>query len=106
MINLLKSVDSYYHQKYPDHIILYRIRDCYTAFMKDAQQLAILCKTPLKFTEEEIPTFTIPSQDYLDLSCFVSHFGLKVKAIMYRNDAGEYDIPDIERLKMEEDMDY
>lgn len=31
---------------------------------------------------------------------------IEVKLIQYRNDKGEYDLPDIKRLKAEQEMDY
>lgn len=92
---------SYYKGLYPEAIVLYRIGSNYVILGDDATMVT----NSLALTTDRTPgVFKFPYDDSATLDKLGDVFQLKM--IVYRNDDGELDYPDIQRLKQEEDEDY
>lgn len=92
---------SYYKELYPEAIVLYRIGNNYVVLGDDAAMVT----NSLALTTDRTPGVSkFPYDDLATLDKLGDTFQLKMVA--YRNDDGELDYPDIQRLKQEEDEDY
>lgn len=95
------EVYSYYRRLYPGVIVLYHIADNYVALGDDAVAVAqTLVGTAAGVSEE----FGFPVDDVGLIGRLGDVFQLKM--IDYRNDDGDFDYPDIQRLKQEKYEDY
>lgn len=96
---------NYYKALYGDAVIMFRVKDFYQMFLRDALWAAPLLQLNLA-SESQIATLIFPCERYMDYVAILSACGKEVHAIHYRNDAGEFDIPDVERLHQERASDY
>lgn len=106
MTSHLKLAGEYYHDRFPGSIIFYRLGDSYVAFLEDAQRAASILRKPIEMTADGVPSLSIVQSEYLDSTELLAMCNVPVHGIIYRNDDGEFDIPDVNLLKEEEEMDY
>lgn len=98
-----RQIEAYDHFRrlYPGVIVLYHIADNYVALGEDADAVAqSLVGTAAGVWDE----FGFPVDDVGFISKLGDCFQLKI--IDYRNDDGDFDYPDIQRLKQEKYEDY
>lgn len=95
------EVYSYYKKLYPEAIVLYRIGSNCVVLGDDATMVTNLLALT---TDKVLGVFKFPYDDLITLDKLGDSFQLKT--IVYRNDDGELDYPDIQRLKQEKDEDY
>lgn len=105
MTNYITLANEYYKNKYPGYIIFYRKNDDFVAYLENAARVSRVLGIPVAQTKEEIPYVSIHHLEFLDVVGFLNTCGISAKGILYRNDNGEYDIPDVEVLEAEENMD-
>lgn len=94
------EVYEYYKMLYPGYLVLYHVGEFYIALGDDATRVAGAFDRDEPITEE----CWIP-YDSVDIISRLGNIS-RLKMIDYRNEDGEYDFPDIERLKQEESEDY
>lgn len=83
-----RQIDAYryYKQQYPDALILFHIIGQYLAIFNDGH------------------TEAFPDDDIDKLSDLGDTYELRI--IEYRNDAGEFDFPDIKQIETDKERDY
>ena len=97
---------AYYKAQYPASILLFRVGNFYEAYLDDAEKIReLLGSSQLKFAQHA-QTVCLPSDNILECVSQIDGSGCKIRLIEYRNDAGEYVIPDVECLESEKEMDY
>lgn len=93
---------NYYKSLSPGALVLFQIGTNYVALSDDAVKVAqVLCNKCDSI--EDMAVF--PTSD-VSLISELADSGMELKMVAYRNDAGELDYPDVERLKQEEKEDY
>lgn len=96
------EVYSYYKGLSPGALVLFHVGTNYVALSDDAVMVAKVLGNKCVSTEGMA---TFPASD-LSLISMLADAELELKMITYRNDAGELDFPDVERIKQEKDEDY
>lgn len=97
---------AYYKERTPDSILLFRVKDMYEAYFADADKIGLLFGgTQFKF-ETRPQTVSLQSDQIFDCLAFLGDAGVSARLIECRNDDGEFDIPDVSRLKREKEMDF
>lgn len=105
MKHKIQKANLYYRDKVPGSIVFYKLSDGYTAFNTDMDKISHLVGAPV-IIKYELPAITLPHQDFFDRVEILGQCGIPYQSIIYRNDAGELDVPDIEKLKEEQEIDY
>ncbi len=90
----------YYKGLYSPFIIFFRIGNSYRAFHDDAELVSEALGVPIDNGCAELP-----AEGILDAIGKLSESGHQSKTVTYRNESGEYDIPDVELLKQEKEAD-
>jgi DNA mismatch repair ATPase MutS len=93
---------NYYKSLSPGALVLFQIGTNYVALSDDAAKVAQALGNKCDSTEE---MSVFPASD-VSLISELADSGKELKIVTYRNDAGELDYPDVERLKQEEKEDY
>lgn len=93
---------NYYKSLSPGAMVLFQIGTNYVALSDDAAKVAQALGNKCNSTEEMA---VFPVSD-ASLISELADSGMELKMVTYRNDAGELDYPDVERLKQEEMEDY
>lgn len=93
---------SYYKSLSPGALILFQIDTNYVALSDDATKVAQVLGNKCDLTDGMA---MFPTSD-VSLISELADFGIELKMVKYRNDAGELDYPDVEQLKQEEKEDY
>lgn len=93
---------SYYKSLSPGAIVLFQIGTNYVALLDDAAKVAQVLGNECDLAEDIVE---FPVSD-VSLISRLADTGVELKMVAYRNDAGELDYPDVERLKQEEKEDY
>lgn len=93
---------NYYKSLSPGALVLFQIGTNYVALSDDAVKVAQVLGNKCDSIEDMavFPTSDVP------LISELADSGMELKMVAYRNDAGELDYPDVERLKQEEKEDY
>lgn len=95
------EVYRYYKHLYPESILLFHVGHSYVILSDDARQVdKILSNKP----SSDLDIYTLSDSEMQAISKIGDHAAIQV--IHYRNDIGEYDYPDIERLTREQVDDY
>lgn len=94
------EVHGYYKALHPKALILYRIPGHYMVLGEDVNR-ALKSLSTIRVLE---PGVGIMPDNLPVLSLFGSD-GTEVCIVSYRNDNGIFDLPDIERIKAEKEMD-
>lgn len=95
------EVHSYYKDLYPNALILYKLPDQYMILGLDVD-----------VAQESIPEIQIVEPgvglipDKASMLSALSADGMEVHIVLYRNDAGVLDLPDIAKIKEEQAMDF
>lgn len=99
-----KQIEAYNYYKglSPGALILFHIGAEYVALSEDADIVARTLGTGCN-SSEGVASF--PASD-MSLFSKLADCGKELKTIAYRNDDGELDYPDIDRLKRETEEDY
>lgn len=93
---------NYYKSLSPGALVLFQIGTNYVALLDDAVKVAQVLGNKCDSTED-IAEFPVSDVSIISR---LADTGLELKMVAYRNDAGELDYPDVERLKQEEKEDY
>lgn len=93
---------SYYKGLSPGAIVLFQIGTNYVALSDDAAKVAQVLGNKCDSTED-MAAFPVSN---VALISKLADTGVELKMVTYRNDAGELDFPNVERLKQEEKEDY
>lgn len=90
-------------------LLLFRVRNNYEAYFDDATSISAILNIQLH-TEEVgnivISKVVLPASDILDLVGDIGNYNKQCKLIQQRNEAGDFDLPDVELLKREQELDY
>ena len=106
-----KAIEVYQHYKslYGPMLLLFRVRNDYEAYLEDAVRISEILGFQL-FTETVggvvFNKVALPSSDILGLVGKLSECGTTCKLIQARDSDGEFGLPDLQRAKMEQEMDY
>lgn len=93
---------NYYKSLSPGELVLFQIGTNYVALSDDAVKVAQVLGNKCDSIEDMA---VFPTSD-VSLISELADSGMELKMVAYRNDAGELDYPDVERLKQEEKEDY
>jgi len=99
-----KQIEAYrfYRGLYPSALLLFHPGGGYVAMSDDARRAAVILGND---TDIVNGTLTLPDDDFGVISK-LGAAGVDVRIINYRNDDGERDYPDVERLKREREEDF
>lgn len=106
MTNRIILAGVYYHQKYPGSLIFYRLDEHYVAFEADAERAAKVLQRNIITNPEGVDCLQLLRSEFLDAVELLAMCGISVKGISYRDDSGEYAVPDVKILSEEEEIDY
>lgn len=93
---------NYYKSLSPGALVLFQIGTNYVALSDDAVKVAQVLGNKCDSTED----MAVFLASDVSLISELADSGNELKMVTYRNDAGELDYPDVERLKQEEKEDY
>lgn len=93
---------NYYKSLSPGALVLFQIGTNYVALSDDAVKVAQVLGNKCDSIEDMA---VFPTSD-VSLISELADSGMELKMVAYRNDVGELDYPDVERLKQEEKEDY
>ena len=96
----------YYHQKYPGSLIFYRLDEHYVAFQNDAERAAKILQRNVSAARTGVKCLQIARYEFLDAVESLAVCGLHAQGITYRDDSGNFAVPDVKILSEEEEMDY
>lgn len=98
----------YYKGKYGSKIIMFRIGNEYQMYLDDARRVSEILDVPLNLSagDNDIYSVVLPEESILDYMDELSIYGIESKLISYRDDDGNFVIPDVLRLNQEENDDY
>ena len=109
MNNKTAEAYHYYKSKCGTEILLFRVRDNYEAYFEDAENIGQILRVEMH-TElvgnVAINKIALPALNILDVISDLSCNGVSYRLIQSRNAAGEFDIPDVEQIKREQNMDF
>lgn len=91
----------YYHGLYPSALLLFHPGGGYVAMLDDARRAAEILGGQFCVVDDML---AIPDDDISLLSKLGDSTEFRI--IDYRNDRGEHDFPDVERIKQEQEADY
>ena len=106
MTSSIVQVEKYYHQKYPGTLIFFRVDDSFVAFDEDASRVAGVLQRPTFRDVSGQITISLDYNEYFESVELLSYCGFVAKAIVYRNDEGKFDVPDINYINEELESDY
>ena len=95
----------YYHAQYPNTVIFFRLGMYYTVFGKDAVKTASLIDVKHDHTYG-MESLSIPYKCFLEKLEVLQLCGIAFRGITYMDDNGNYAIPDVDRLKAEQEIYY
>lgn len=98
----------FYKRQYPEHIILFHIKDNYCALEDDAGVVAKINSSSVLYNSKEGYCWSNFNQNKLQLVCDklknIAH--VPVTVIDYRNDQGSFDIPKVKQILQDMEDDY
>lgn len=95
----------YYRAQYPNTVIFFRVGMCYTAFGDDAIKVALLIGAKHDYFYG-IESLSVPYECFLEKLEVTQLCGITFRGITYLDDNGQFAIPDVNRLKIEQEIDY
>lgn len=95
----------YYRAQYPNTVIFFRVGMCYTAFGEDAIKVALLIGAKSDYFYG-IESLSVPYECFLEKLEIIQLYGIAVRSITYLDDNGQFAIPEVDRLKVEQEIDY
>lgn len=95
----------YYRAQYPDTVIFFRLGMYCTAFGEDAVKTAPLIGVKHSHTYG-MASLSIPYKCFFEKLEVLQLCGIAFRGITYLDDNGNYAIPDVDRLKAEQEIDY
>ena len=104
---LEKIIAAYYYYKGQcgDGVVMFRYNDHYNACFDDARRVS----NALGIEVAEgcgLVVVQLPADSILDYVDELSMYGIRVMLVDYRNDRGDYDIPDVAIINKEKTEDY
>lgn len=98
-----KQIEAYdfYKKLYPSAVILFHVGSHYVALQQDAESIAKTLSINIDCSDNSI---SISDDDLRPLSRIGDYH--EVKIISYRGRDGNYDYPDVNQLKREQDEDF
>lgn len=94
-----------YYKSQRDGIPLFRVQGDYVAVFQDAEQISVTLSR--KLTEHDgVPLFKIPSGEIFNTLALLHEKNIAAYLISCRNEQGDYDFPDIDKLEEERRADY
>lgn len=99
----------YYKGRYAGKVIMFRIGNEYQMYLDDARRVSEILGVPFGVVtggNEMICTVTLPEEGILDCVDELYVYGIESKLVSYRDDNGNFTIPDVSRLYKEEIDDY
>ena len=102
-----KIIAAYYYYKGQcgDDVVMFRYNEHYHAYFDDARRVSNTLGVKL-FDDGEFTDVQLPVDSILDFVDELSMFGIKVTLIDYRNERGDFDIPDVAIINKEKIEDY
>lgn len=107
-----KTIETYQHYKamYAPMLLLFRVRNNYEAYFDDANVISGILGEQVHTDKNEdgavIERITLPVTGILDVVGRIYACGRECKLISQRDDTGIFTLPDIQRLKTEQEIDY
>ena len=108
-MNRVVEIYKHYKSLNGSMLLLFRVYNNYEAYFDDATSISTILNVKLHTEEVEnnvIPKVILPAPDILDLVSDLGNCDKRCKLIQQRNTAGNFDLPDVELLKKEQELDY
>lgn len=96
---------SYYKQQYPDTLIFFRVGDYYEAYQEDAATVGALLGMQA-LNEDDLIKIVVPVREIFDFVAVLATYNIITKLISRRDESGGFDIPDIDKIKYDQEIDY
>lgn len=94
---------NYYKQQYPGTVIFFRVGNNYEAYQEDAKIVSpIIGEEP----GSNMNKISFPTDKVYDFIALLANHNITTKLISYRNENGDFDVPDIEKIKYDQEIDY
>lgn len=99
----------YYKQQYPETVIFFRVGNNYEIYQEDAERVSkivgIDTEEFLQNQESSVKVKFPADMAYEYTSVLASH-NIVIKMISHRNENNEFDVPNIDELQMDKEIDY
>jgi DNA mismatch repair ATPase MutS len=99
----------YYQQQYPGAVIFFRVGDNYEVYQEDAGIVAqiIDVQTEISGTgHEAVASVRFPVGKGHEYALLLTRHNITVKMISQRNEAGSFDVPDVDQIESDRESDY
>ena len=106
MDNERLQVYTHYKSLYGSMLLLFRVKNSYEAYFDDAEYIASILSNTGIMIETDVSRTVLPSSEILEVVGKVAECGKTCKLIQQRNSAGEFALPDLVTMKIEQEMDY
>jgi DNA mismatch repair ATPase MutS len=96
----------YYKEQYPQPVIFFRVGNDYEAYLEDAVTVSKMV-SGIKLEQTKLGNiikFSI-SQEFDYISSLAS-YGITIKTINQRNQIGNFDVPDVDLIINDKEIDY
>ncbi len=105
MKHKIEKANKYYHSIYPNDFIFYKLSQGYVAFGAEVSKLSSLLGVQLH-SLYGLDCIIVTACDFLDKTEILNLCGMAYRAISYFDDRGNLNIPDVDRLIEEQEIDY
>lgn len=105
MKHKIEKANKYYHSLYPNDVIFYKLPQGYIAFGVEVSKISSLLGVPLQSLYSHA-CIILPSSDFLDKTEILNLCGITYRAVSYFDEDGKLNIPDVDRLIEEQEIDY
>ena len=95
----------YYKQQYPETVVFFRVNNNYEVYQEDAEKIGKILGLDIENTTLNAKVIFPVEKGYDYVSELTSH-NLIIKMISQRNQDGEFDVPDVDEIKTDEEIDY
>lgn len=109
MNSKITEVYQHYKSLYGSTLLLFRVLDNYEAYFDDAETIAAILEQPAHTDIADgktIAKIVFPASEILDIVGVIGANGNECKMVQQRNEAGNFSLPDVKRLKTEQKIDY
>jgi DNA mismatch repair ATPase MutS len=97
----------YYKQQYPGTVVFFRVENNYEIYQEDARKIGEILGLDVEKSmqgQESVVIARLPIEtEYEHVSKLTS---IAIKMISHRNEKGEFDVPDVDELQIDKEIDY
>jgi DNA mismatch repair ATPase MutS len=98
----------YYKQQYPETVVFFRVGNNYEIYQEDAKRVGKIIGLDTEDfmqDQESSAKLKFPIDIAYEYAFALASHNIVIKMISQRNQDGEFDVPDIDELQMEKEID-